>query len=176
MRVLLSTYGSRGDVEPVVGLAVQLRALGAEVRVCAPPDKEFAELLAGVGVPLVPFGQSVRALVTGATPSAAAGAPRLAAELVAAHFDTAAAAAEGCDVLVATGLMPAGARSVTASDRRGRHDPHRWGDSGRDAAARRGQLRKVASVRVNHAGSSSPNAVQRILNDAESNVVEWGSS
>jgi len=30
MWVLLSTYGSRGDVEPMVGLAVQLRALGAE--------------------------------------------------------------------------------------------------------------------------------------------------
>ena len=30
MRVLLSTYGSRGDVEPMVGLAVQLRALAAE--------------------------------------------------------------------------------------------------------------------------------------------------
>jgi hypothetical protein len=29
MRVLLSTYGSRA-VEPLVGLAVQLRALGAE--------------------------------------------------------------------------------------------------------------------------------------------------
>ncbi len=43
MRVLLSTYGSRGDVEPMVGLAVRLRALGAEVRVWAPPD--FAELL-----------------------------------------------------------------------------------------------------------------------------------
>jgi len=54
MRVLLSTYGSRGDVEPIVGLAVQSRALGAEVRVCAPPD--FAELLAHVGVPLVPIG------------------------------------------------------------------------------------------------------------------------
>ena len=54
MRVVLSTYGSRGDVQPLVGLAVQLRALGAEVRVCAPPD--FAELLARVGVPLVPIG------------------------------------------------------------------------------------------------------------------------
>jgi vancomycin aglycone glucosyltransferase len=54
MRVLLSTYGSRGDVEPMVGLAVQLRALGAEVPVCAPPD--FAEPLARVGVPLVPLG------------------------------------------------------------------------------------------------------------------------
>ena len=29
MRVLLSTYGSRGDVEPMMGLAVQLGALGA---------------------------------------------------------------------------------------------------------------------------------------------------
>ena len=54
MRVLLSTYESRGDAEPMVGLAVQLRALGAEVRVCAPPD--FAERLAGVGVPLVATG------------------------------------------------------------------------------------------------------------------------
>jgi vancomycin aglycone glucosyltransferase len=44
MRVLLSTCGSRGDAEPMVGRAVQLRALGAEVPVCAPPD--FAELLA----------------------------------------------------------------------------------------------------------------------------------
>ncbi|MCA1696650.1 MAG: glycosyltransferase, partial [Actinobacteria bacterium] len=48
MRVLLAMYGSRGDVEPMVGLAVRLRALGAEVRVCAPPD--FAERLAEVGV------------------------------------------------------------------------------------------------------------------------------
>jgi len=43
MRVLLSTYGSRGDVEPLVGLAAELRALGAEVRVCAPPDCAAAE-------------------------------------------------------------------------------------------------------------------------------------
>ncbi|MGC5022368.1 glycosyltransferase [Micromonospora sp. DT47] len=115
MRVLLSTYDSRGGVEPLVGLAVRLRALGAEVRVCAPPDEEFAERLAGVGVPLVPFGQSVRAMVTGATPPSAADVPRRAAELIAAQFDAVAAAAEGCDALVATGLLPAaaGARSVT---------------------------------------------------------------
>ena len=54
MRVLLSTYGSRGDVEPMAGPAVQLRTLGAEVRVCAPPD--CAELLGNVGVPLVRIG------------------------------------------------------------------------------------------------------------------------
>ena len=54
MRVLLSTFESRGDVEPMAGLAVRLRTLGVEMRVCAPSD--CAELLAGVGVPLVPMG------------------------------------------------------------------------------------------------------------------------
>jgi vancomycin aglycone glucosyltransferase len=110
MRVLFSTWGSRGDVEPIVALAVQLQAMGAEARVCAPPD--FAELLARVGVPMVPLGGSVRALVHGKKPSSPADAPRVAAELVAAQFETLGPAAEGCDALVATGLMPAGARTI----------------------------------------------------------------
>jgi vancomycin aglycone glucosyltransferase len=115
MRVLLSTYDSRGGVEPLAGLAVQLRALGAEVRVCAPPDEEFAELLAGVGVPLVPFGESVRAMTTAAAPPSEADLRRHVDELIAAQFDTVAAAAEDCDALVATGLVwtAAGARSAT---------------------------------------------------------------
>ncbi len=87
MRVLLSTYGSSGDVEPMVGLAVQLRALGAEAWVCAPPN--FAELLACVGVPRVPADRP-------------AGAP--------AGDRGDAALSEGCDALVATGVMPAGVR------------------------------------------------------------------
>ena len=110
MRVLLSTWGSRGDVEPMLGLAVALRALGAEVRMCAPPD--FAEQLARGGVPMFPVGRSVRALVHGVKPSTPADAPRVAAELVAGQFDTVAAAAEGSDALVATGLMPAGERTI----------------------------------------------------------------
>ncbi|MFJ3269417.1 glycosyltransferase [Streptomyces sp. NPDC086776] len=114
MRVLLSTYGSRGDVEPLVGLAVQLRALGAEVRVCAPPDEDFTKRLADVGVPMVPVGRSARALTTASPPPSSANLPRRAAELIASQFAAVTAAAEGCDVLVATGAMPAaaGARSV----------------------------------------------------------------
>ncbi|MGW0810006.1 glycosyltransferase [Nonomuraea sp. NPDC002799] len=112
MRVLLSTYGSRGDVEPLVGLAVHLRALGAEVRMCAPPDEEFARRLAGFGVPLVPVGRSARALTTGTLPPSTL--PQRAAELIARQFETVIPAAEDCDVLVATGVLPAaaGARSV----------------------------------------------------------------
>ena len=108
MRVLVSAYGSRGCVEPVVGRAVWLRARGAEVRVCAPPDEEFAARLAGVGVPLVPLGQPVRPLVHGSRFRSAADVPRRAAALSAAQFDTVAAAAEGCAALVATCVTPAG--------------------------------------------------------------------
>jgi vancomycin aglycone glucosyltransferase len=112
MRVLLTTYGGRGDVEPLVALAVRLQSLGAEVQVCAPPD--CAERLAGVGVPLVPAGRPVRSLMHGAVRPSAPDVPQIAAELIAAQFGPLVAAAEGCDVLVATGLLPAvaGARSV----------------------------------------------------------------
>ncbi|MGK5632181.1 glycosyltransferase [Streptomyces sp. URMC 123] len=112
MRVVLSTCGSRGDVEPVAALALRLRELGAQVRVCAPPDEEFVALLERVGVPLVPLGPSVRSVVAGPKPPTADDAFRLAPELVAARFETLAAEAEGADALLATGLMPAGARDV----------------------------------------------------------------
>jgi vancomycin aglycone glucosyltransferase len=56
MHVLLMTYGSRGNVQLMAGLAVQARALGVEVQMCAPPHQKFAELLAGVGVLLAPIG------------------------------------------------------------------------------------------------------------------------
>jgi vancomycin aglycone glucosyltransferase len=117
MRVLLSTYGGRGDVQPLAGLAVRLRALGAEVRVCAPPD--CAERLAEVGVPLVPVGPPVRELVHGATRSSAADVPRLAAELIAEQFDKLPAAAEGCDALVATGLFPVAASAQSVAEKLG---------------------------------------------------------
>jgi len=112
VRVLLSTYDSRGGVEPLAGLGVRLRALGAEVLMCAPPD--CAERLAEVGIPLVPVGEPVRPLVHGATPPSMADVPRRVAELIAAWFDQVTAAAEGCDAVVASGLIPAvaGARSV----------------------------------------------------------------
>ncbi|MEU1672195.1 glycosyltransferase [Streptomyces roseifaciens] len=117
MRVLLSTYGSRGDVEPLVGLAVQLRALGAEVRVCAPPDEEFAERLAGAGVPVVPVGPSARELTAAAPPPSSL--PRYAAELIATQFDVIPAAAEGCDVLVATGMLPTAAGALSVAEKLG---------------------------------------------------------
>jgi len=102
----------------MLGLAVALRAEGVEVRLCAPPD--FADHAARVGVPMIAAGKSVRELVhgvrsAGVKPSTPADAPRVAAELVASQFETVAPAAEDCDALVATGLMPAGLPSIAES-------------------------------------------------------------
>ncbi|MBB4917369.1 glycosyltransferase [Streptosporangium saharense] len=118
MRVVLSTYGSRGDVEPLVALAVRLRELDVEVRVCAPPDEDFARRLAGVGVPLVPVGRSARALAATA-PQSGGGLPQRAAEVIAGQFDVLTEAAEGCDALVATGMMPAAAGALSVAERLG---------------------------------------------------------
>jgi vancomycin aglycone glucosyltransferase len=119
MRVLLSTYDSRGGVEPLAGLAVQLRALGVEARVCAPPDEEFAERLAGLGVPLVPFGESVRAMLTRETPPSEADLRRHMDELIAAQLDTVAAAAQGREALGATNRLPTAAGARSAAEKLG---------------------------------------------------------
>lgn len=114
VRVVLSTYGSRGDVEPLVGLAGRLKSLGAEVKVCAPPDEDFARRLATVGVEMVGVGRSARELTTAKAAPTPGNLPQRAAELIADQFAVLPAAAEGADVLLATGVMPAaaGARSV----------------------------------------------------------------
>ncbi|WP_030911282.1 glycosyltransferase [Streptomyces sp. NRRL F-5126] len=112
MRVLLTTWGSRGDVEPLAALAVALRELGARATVCAPPDEEFVALLERAGVPMVPLGPTVHSVVARPSRPTPEDAFRLARELVAARFGTLTAEAEGCDVLLASGLMPAGAPDV----------------------------------------------------------------
>lgn len=118
MRVLLSTYGSRGDVQPMVGLALALQALGAEALVCAPPDAEFAELLDRAGISMAPAFSSVREWVEMAKRSGM-DLPRLATVMVAAQFDAIAAAAEGCDAVVATGLFPSVAAAQSVAEKLG---------------------------------------------------------
>ncbi|GGN06708.1 glycosyl transferase [Lentzea pudingi] len=116
MRVLLSTRGSRGDVEPMAALAVRLRDLGAEALVCAPPDDEFAAVLARAGVPFVPVGRSQRSLLEGAGSGDMA---QRVAEMVATTYEAVVAAAEGCDVVVATGMFPAVAGARAAAEKLG---------------------------------------------------------
>ncbi|MFK0248216.1 glycosyltransferase [Amycolatopsis azurea] len=96
MRVLLWARGSRGDVEPLVALAAKLRETGAEVRMCAPPDS--AARLAEIGVPLVPVERWKGASASHGTPDAEAGSN-------AERLEQILKVAEGCDVVVAAGLL-----------------------------------------------------------------------
>jgi vancomycin aglycone glucosyltransferase len=101
MRALLSSYGSRGDVEPMVALAVELQALGVDVRMCAPPDEEFRQLLARAGVPLVTFGRPWRSWER---PPTAEERQQRVTDFIVAQYNTVAEAAAGCDVVVATAM------------------------------------------------------------------------
>ncbi|HSD82622.1 MAG TPA: glycosyltransferase [Anaerolineae bacterium] len=101
MRALLSTLGSRGDVQPLVALALQLRTLGQEVHMCVPPD--FRDWIEGLGIPVTPIGPELRS--TGkATSSAVLPVPEQRRQMIegwlATQFETITAAAQGCDVIV----------------------------------------------------------------------------
>jgi vancomycin aglycone glucosyltransferase len=115
MRVLLSTIGSRGDVQPLVALASRLRALGQEVRLCVPPD--FHDWIATLGIPVTPIGPEVRKAAASSPPATPAPPSperrrQLAEATVATQFETIPAAAEGCDIIVAATALQIGARSV----------------------------------------------------------------
>ena len=113
MRVLLSTIGSRGDVQPLVALASQLKALDQDVRLCVPPD--FSEWIEALGFSVTPIGPTLR--WTGQTsPTSVLPTPeqrrRMMEGTVATQFETVAEAARGCDVIVAATALQIAARSI----------------------------------------------------------------
>lgn len=114
MRVLLSTIGSRGDVQPLAALASQLMELGHTARLCAPPD--FGEWIESLGIPFVPVGPAVRQT---AAPRATPAAPptpeqmqKMMADTVATQFAALMPAAQGCDVLIACGALQFALHSI----------------------------------------------------------------
>jgi vancomycin aglycone glucosyltransferase len=120
MRVLLLTYGSRGDVQPLVALGLALQSIGVEPLVSAPADTEFVELLEREGLLLAPAFMPVRQWIEQAKQSGLR-LPQLAAKMVPAQFDAIAAAAEGCEAIVATGLFPSVAAAQSVAEKRGVH-------------------------------------------------------
>jgi vancomycin aglycone glucosyltransferase len=112
MRVLLSTIGTRGDVQPLVALALQVRSLGQEVHFCAPPD--FHDWIDSLGFPVTPIGPELRQMpaVDPSAPPSADRLRQLGEASVAAQFETVAQAAQGCDVIVAATALQIAARSV----------------------------------------------------------------
>ncbi|HVH66392.1 MAG TPA: glycosyltransferase [Gemmatimonadales bacterium] len=112
MRVLLSTIGSRGDVQPLVALALELRAFNHDIRLCVPPD--FREWIEGLGFAVTPIGPELRRMTTSGPPvmPSAGQRRRLAEASVAAQFTTIAQAAQGCDLILGATALQIAARSV----------------------------------------------------------------
>jgi vancomycin aglycone glucosyltransferase len=176
MRVLLSTIGSRGDVQPVVALAVQLRELGHEAPVCAPPD--FREWVEGLGIPFVPIGPELRGTAKASPPVAQARPTpeqmrQIAEATVATQFAVIPAAAEGCDLLAGAGALQIALRTV--AEQRGipcvyasycpvtlpstHHAPPAWqGDAPTDGAADNDRLWAEDARRWNDSWGAALNA------------------
>src|SRR4051794_27344117 len=104
MRVLLSVVGTRGDVQPVISLALEVRKLGHEVGLCLPPN--FIEWARALGFATTPVGIEMRAPRPGAVAS-----PPL-PDLITDQFDTIGAAANGYDILLGANAHQYAARSI----------------------------------------------------------------
>jgi len=103
MRILLSAVGTRGDVQPAIALAIQLRDLGHAGRLCVPPN--FVDEVVGLGFEARSIGVEMRAPPPGV-------APPPVPDLIADQFAVVSAAAEGCDQIVGAGAHQYAARSV----------------------------------------------------------------
>ena len=113
MRILLSTIGSRGDVQPLVALGLQLKTLGQDVHMCVPPD--FREWIEGLGVTVTPIGPELRSTAK-ASPMTVLPTPEQVRQMmegtVAAQFETITAAAQGCNIIVGATALQIAAPSI----------------------------------------------------------------
>jgi vancomycin aglycone glucosyltransferase len=107
MRVLVSAVGTRGDVQPAVALALEVRGLGHDARLCVSPN--FVEWVAGLGFESTPVGVEMRHRKSATITAAALTQQELRRmretmpDLITDQFDAVGCAAEGCDVLVGAG-------------------------------------------------------------------------
>jgi vancomycin aglycone glucosyltransferase len=115
MKVLLSSIGSRGDVQPILALATELKRLGADAVLCVAPN--FKEWIESFGVECIPIGPDLRKM-TGGTVSGQPALPspqqleHLAEQMLRNQFQVIGEAARGCDLLLAAGALQIATRSI----------------------------------------------------------------
>src|ERR1700722_18639461 len=115
MKVLLSSIGSRGDVQPILALACELRALGHEASLCVAPN--FKDWVESYGVTCVPIGPDLQKLTGGREPTRPVKPTpdqlrQLAIHTVRGQFQVLTDAARGFDLIVAAGALQFATRSV----------------------------------------------------------------
>src|SRR5215468_9927480 len=116
MRVLLAAVGTRGDVQPALALALELRKLGHAVRMCISPN--FVDWAKRLGLEALPMGVEMRMPAQGAgktstlTPEELRRLRESMPDLIAEQFETIGAAADGCDVIVGANAHQYAAPSI----------------------------------------------------------------
>lgn len=112
MKVLLSSIGSRGDVQPILALARELQARGHTPRLCVAPN--FKSWIESFGVECVAIGPDLQhfTLSGGLGRPTPAQLQALAEQSVRDQFRIVEEAARGCDAIVAAGALQIAARSI----------------------------------------------------------------
>ncbi len=115
MKVLLSSIGSRGDVQPILALALELKKLGHEARLCVAPN--FKEWIESYGLECAPIGPDLKKLTGGTVPGkpvlpSSEQLQQMADQTVRTQFQVIAEAARGCDLLVGAGALQIALRSI----------------------------------------------------------------
>jgi UDP:flavonoid glycosyltransferase YjiC (YdhE family) len=103
--VLIAAVGSRGDVQPMLALALALRARGHVVRFCAPPN--FAPWIAGLGLDFRPLGLDMQGFLAEIGPAVHRGALLLRSD-VQAQFEALAPLVADADVILGASVHCAG--------------------------------------------------------------------
>ena len=116
MQVLLSSIGTRGDVQPLVALALELRTLGHRSRLCVAPN--FKEWIESYGLECIPIGPDLQKLTAGSTPArpilplSEEQRQKMAEDSVRGQFQVINEAARGCDLIIAATALQIAARSI----------------------------------------------------------------
>jgi vancomycin aglycone glucosyltransferase len=108
MRVLFSVVGTRGDVQPVIALALEVRDRGHEVHLCVPPN--FIEWAQRLGFKSTPVGIEMRAPRGTAVSDTTTTKPM--PDLITDQFDAIGATANGYDIIVGANAHQYAARSI----------------------------------------------------------------
>ena len=121
MKILLSSIGSRGDVQPLLALGIELHKLGQDVRLVVAPN--FREWIESYGLECIPIGPDLRKLTGGSPkdrpvlPPTEEGRQQLATQTVRTQFQVIAEAARGCDIAVAAGALQIALRSIAEAQK-----------------------------------------------------------
>jgi UDP:flavonoid glycosyltransferase YjiC (YdhE family) len=106
LKIVLATFGSRGDVQPMLALSLGLQAAGHDVVLIGPPEK--ASWAAELGCPYQPAGSDVTALIdtmdAAHTARSALIFMRYLRREIAVQFETLPEMLKGADMIVAASL------------------------------------------------------------------------